>query len=100
MDVKVEKIEEFGREMGWKRIGCYVLVESFVLRRIDESLLLTWDFRHTYRIQKQKGMGIFFESHNKCELHSHLPQKKKIKRKALMNNNMVSKARLQLDCVV
>ncbi|KAF8364818.1 hypothetical protein HHK36_033204 [Tetracentron sinense] len=52
-DVKVERIEEFEGEMGWKRFGCYVLVESFVLRRIDGSLLLTWDFRHTHRIQSK-----------------------------------------------
>ncbi|XP_077236649.1 uncharacterized protein LOC143878231 [Tasmannia lanceolata] len=51
MDVKVERMEEFRGEGGWRRFGCYVLVERFVLRRMDGSVVLTYDFRHTHRIQ-------------------------------------------------
>ncbi|XP_077236559.1 uncharacterized protein LOC143878129 [Tasmannia lanceolata] len=52
MDVKVERMEEFGGgDGGWKKFGCYVLVERFVLRRMDGSVVLTFDFRHTHRIQ-------------------------------------------------
>ncbi|XP_073152486.1 uncharacterized protein [Henckelia pumila] len=40
---------ESGRE--WKRFGCYVFVESFVLRRMDGSLLINFCFRDTNRIQ-------------------------------------------------
>ncbi|XP_077236655.1 uncharacterized protein LOC143878236 [Tasmannia lanceolata] len=52
MDVKVERVEEFGGGGGgWKKFACYVLVERFVLRRMDGSVVLTYDFRHTHRAQ-------------------------------------------------
>ncbi|XP_077236652.1 uncharacterized protein LOC143878233 [Tasmannia lanceolata] len=52
MDVKVERVEEFaGGGGGWKKFGCYVLVERFILRRMDGSVVLTHDFRHTRRVQ-------------------------------------------------
>ncbi|GFZ21476.1 hypothetical protein Acr_29g0006380 [Actinidia rufa] len=40
--------EEFDVVMGdegWSRFGCYVLVERFVLRRMDGSVVLTYDFK-------------------------------------------------------
>ncbi|EOY14218.1 Uncharacterized protein TCM_033504 [Theobroma cacao] len=37
--------------VGWRRFCCYVLVESFVLRRMDGTLVLNCDFRHTNEIQ-------------------------------------------------
>ncbi|KAK3212137.1 hypothetical protein Dsin_016843 [Dipteronia sinensis] len=49
-EVKVERVEEI-RSEGWKKFGCYVLVESFVLRRMDGSLVLRCDFRHTHRVR-------------------------------------------------
>lgn len=38
-------------ECEWRRFSCYVLVESFVLKRMDGSLVLTCDFRHTNKIK-------------------------------------------------
>ncbi|TXG64638.1 hypothetical protein EZV62_011632 [Acer yangbiense] len=40
-----------GSVHGWKKFGCYVLVERFVLKRTDGSLLLTYDFKHTHHIR-------------------------------------------------
>ncbi|KAD7478762.1 hypothetical protein R6Q59_005478 [Mikania micrantha] len=43
-----EKYEGVG---GWKRFCCYVLVERFVLKRLDGSLVLTYDFGHGHQIK-------------------------------------------------
>ncbi|KAI6706187.1 hypothetical protein NL676_009149 [Syzygium grande] len=50
-EVRVERVEVFKGDRKWKRFGCYVLVESFVLTRLDGSLVLKCDFRHTDKIQ-------------------------------------------------
>ncbi|CAM8881696.1 unnamed protein product [Rhodiola kirilowii] len=34
---------------GWRRFGVYVLVERFVLKRMNGSLVLTHDFYHTHQ---------------------------------------------------
>lgn len=47
--VRVVKEEEYGGM--WTSYGCYVMVESFVLRRNDGSLVLTYDFRHTHQLR-------------------------------------------------
>ncbi|XP_058114957.1 uncharacterized protein LOC131257977 [Magnolia sinica] len=52
-DLKVERVEEFGGVNGWRKFGCYMLVERFVLRRMDGSLVLTYDFNHTHLIQSK-----------------------------------------------
>nr|DAD35180.1 TPA_asm: hypothetical protein HUJ06_005820 [Nelumbo nucifera] len=52
-DVRVEKVEEFRGDGVWNKLGCYMLVERFALRRMDGSLLLTYDFRHTHHIQSR-----------------------------------------------
>ncbi|XP_061986051.1 uncharacterized protein LOC133704984 [Populus nigra] len=49
----VKRVEEFGGIGGWKKLGCYVLVERFVLRRMDGSLVLTYDFKHTHQIRSK-----------------------------------------------
>lgn len=49
--VRVERVEEFGGTYKWKKLGCYVLVESFVLKRMDRRLMLTCDYRHTNQIR-------------------------------------------------
>ncbi|KAL6192973.1 hypothetical protein ACLB2K_034058 [Fragaria x ananassa] len=50
--VRVERSEKFGGTGGWNRFGCYVLVERFVLKRMDGSLaLLIYDFKHTHQIR-------------------------------------------------
>lgn len=47
--VRVAKDEEYGGGIaGWRTFGCYMLVESFVLKRNDGSLVLTYEFRHTH----------------------------------------------------
>ncbi|KAL4343217.1 hypothetical protein HN51_061517 [Arachis hypogaea] len=33
----------------WENFACYVLVESFVLKRMDGSVVLTYSFRHTHQ---------------------------------------------------
>lgn len=43
-----EKFEGVGR---WRRFSCYVLVERFVLKRMDGSLVLAYDFGHTHQIK-------------------------------------------------
>ena len=48
---KLEKIEESKGISGWKSFGCYLLVESFVLRRMDGSVVLNYDFKHTHQIK-------------------------------------------------
>ncbi|KAL3526667.1 hypothetical protein ACH5RR_011323 [Cinchona calisaya] len=50
-DVRVEGENEIKSENGWRRFGCYVLVESFVLRRLDGSLLINFNFKNTNRFQ-------------------------------------------------
>ncbi|XP_058068237.1 uncharacterized protein LOC131217340 [Magnolia sinica] len=52
-DLKVERVEEFGGVNGWRKFGCYMLVERFVLRRMDGGLVLTYDFNHTHLIQSK-----------------------------------------------
>ncbi|KAG6740207.1 hypothetical protein POTOM_055647 [Populus tomentosa] len=52
-DVTVKRVEEFGGVGGWKKFGCYVLVKRFVLRRMDGSLVLTYDFKHTHQVRSK-----------------------------------------------
>uniref|UniRef100_A0A803QPT4 Reverse transcriptase domain-containing protein n=1 Tax=Cannabis sativa TaxID=3483 RepID=A0A803QPT4_CANSA len=48
--VKVKRTEKFdGNE--WSKFSCYVLVERFVLKRVDGIVLLTLDFKHTNQIR-------------------------------------------------
>uniref|UniRef100_A0A803QPU3 Uncharacterized protein n=1 Tax=Cannabis sativa TaxID=3483 RepID=A0A803QPU3_CANSA len=48
--VNVKRTEEFdGKE--WSKFGCYVLVERFVLMRVNGTVLLTLDFKHTNQIR-------------------------------------------------
>ncbi|KAI5340634.1 PREDICTED: (DUF1262) [Prunus dulcis] len=51
MDVRVERVEEITGENRWTKFGCYVMVESFSLRRMDGSLAWRSDFRHTDKIR-------------------------------------------------
>ncbi|XP_059448333.1 uncharacterized protein LOC132179607 [Corylus avellana] len=45
--VTLKRVEEFGGNGGWRNFGFYVLVERFVVKRMDGSLLLTYDFNHS-----------------------------------------------------
>ncbi|XP_010044325.2 uncharacterized protein LOC104433329 [Eucalyptus grandis] len=54
--VRVKRAEEFiksGSSENWKRFGCYVLVESFVLKRMDKTLVLAYDFMHTHQVRSK-----------------------------------------------
>lgn len=50
-EVRIERVEENTSENSWRRFGCYVLVESFALKRMDGSLVLRCDFRHTDKVK-------------------------------------------------
>lgn len=51
-DVRVEGSKEISAsETGWRRFGCYILVESFVLRKSDGSLVINFNFKNTDKIQ-------------------------------------------------
>ncbi|CAO2830084.1 unnamed protein product [Amaranthus hypochondriacus] len=50
-NVRVVKDEEYAGIGEWTSFGCYVLVESFVLKRNDGSVLLTYDFRHAHQLR-------------------------------------------------
>ncbi|XLR06632.1 hypothetical protein HN51_061518 [Arachis hypogaea] len=47
---RIIREEKFGGAIKWENFGCYVLVESFVLKRMDGSFVLTYGFRHTHQI--------------------------------------------------
>ncbi|KAM7464404.1 hypothetical protein LguiA_032525 [Lonicera macranthoides] len=49
--VRVKRIEEFGGIGGWRKFGCYVLVERFVLKRMDGSVAMTYDFKHAHQVR-------------------------------------------------
>lgn len=51
--VSVRRAEEFAGKGEWRRFGCYVLVERFVLKRMDENVVLTFDFRHPHQIRSK-----------------------------------------------
>lgn len=48
--MRVERVEEITSENGWRKFGCYVMVESFSLRRMDGSLAWRSDFRQIDKI--------------------------------------------------
>ncbi|XP_027362170.1 uncharacterized protein LOC113869867 [Abrus precatorius] len=52
-EVRVEKVEEFRGTNGWKKFGCYMLVETFVLKRLDGSIILTYAFKHHHQIRSK-----------------------------------------------
>lgn len=45
----VKRTEEYGGI--WLKFGCYVLVETFVLRRMDKSIALTYNFKHVHQLR-------------------------------------------------
>ncbi|KAL5078823.1 hypothetical protein RYX36_007244 [Vicia faba] len=53
-EFRVNKVEEFeGTNNGWKKFGCYVLVETFVLKRLDGSIVLTYAFKHYHQLRSK-----------------------------------------------
>ncbi|KAF5194579.1 Duf1262 family protein [Thalictrum thalictroides] len=53
IDVEVKRTEEFKEGKEWQRFRCFVLVERFSLKRMDGTVLLTCDYRHTHHIQSK-----------------------------------------------
>ncbi|XP_028803431.1 uncharacterized protein LOC114758550 [Neltuma alba] len=50
--VRFERVEKFEGMSGmWRNFGFYLLVESFVLKRMDGSLVLAYDFRHSNHVK-------------------------------------------------
>lgn len=49
--VRVERVDEFGEKGGWRKFGCFVLVERFVFKRMDGSIALSCDFKHLSKIR-------------------------------------------------
>ncbi|CAN0929883.1 hypothetical protein LINGRAHAP2_LOCUS37316 [Linum grandiflorum] len=50
--VRVKKVEEFKGGMKIrKRFGYFVLVERFVLRRMDESFVMSYEFKHLHQFR-------------------------------------------------
>lgn len=50
--VGFERMEKFdGKSDEWKKFEFYVMVESFILKRMDGSVVLTYDFRHTNHVE-------------------------------------------------
>ncbi|XP_042495599.1 uncharacterized protein LOC122074716 [Macadamia integrifolia] len=50
---RIQRVEEFGEKIGWKKYACYILVERFALKRMDGSLLLTYEYRHAHQIHSK-----------------------------------------------
>ncbi|CAN8293754.1 unnamed protein product [Cochlearia groenlandica] len=48
---RTEKFEGDGSQ--WKTYRCYVLIESFELKRMDESLMLTYEFLHVDKVKSK-----------------------------------------------
>ncbi|KFK43608.1 hypothetical protein AALP_AA1G148500 [Arabis alpina] len=54
MRSNIKKSEKFeGGSSFWKSYRCYVLVESFELKRMDESLVLKYEFRHVDKLKSK-----------------------------------------------
>ncbi|GFQ01382.1 hypothetical protein PHJA_002282100 [Phtheirospermum japonicum] len=49
--VKINKVEKVKKGEGWSEFGCYALVERFNLRRMDGSLVMSYDFRHFHKLK-------------------------------------------------
>lgn len=49
--VRVERVEEYGGMGEWNKFGCFVLVERFVLKRMNGSLVVSHEFKHSHQIK-------------------------------------------------
>ncbi|ONK69429.1 uncharacterized protein A4U43_C05F22800 [Asparagus officinalis] len=50
---RVEREEIYEGEREWKKYDCYLLVERFVLKRMNGSVALTCEFKHTNKIRSK-----------------------------------------------
>ncbi|KAL0001203.1 hypothetical protein SO802_014984 [Lithocarpus litseifolius] len=51
--VSLKGVEEFGGTGRWGKFGCHILAERFVLKRMDGSRVLTYEFNHINKIQSK-----------------------------------------------
>ena len=51
--VSLKRVEEFEGTGQWSKFGCNILVERFVLKQMDGSLVLTYDFNHIDEIRSK-----------------------------------------------
>uniref|UniRef100_A0A2N9IFV7 Uncharacterized protein n=1 Tax=Fagus sylvatica TaxID=28930 RepID=A0A2N9IFV7_FAGSY len=51
--VNVKREEKFGGMGRWRKFGCYMLVERFVVKRMDHSLVLSYQFNHINQIRSK-----------------------------------------------
>ncbi|KAL2904865.1 CTP synthase [Bienertia sinuspersici] len=51
--VRLVKDAEYEGIGDWTRFHCYVLLETFVLKRNDGSIVLTYDFNHTHHVRSK-----------------------------------------------
>ncbi|KAK6133793.1 hypothetical protein DH2020_032504 [Rehmannia glutinosa] len=49
--VKINRLEKFKKNGGWSDFGCYILVERFNLKRMDGSLVMSYDFKHFHQMK-------------------------------------------------
>ncbi|KAL1568506.1 hypothetical protein AAHA92_00116 [Salvia divinorum] len=50
--VRIHRVEESGGGGGdWNEFGCYVLVERFNVRRMDGSVVISCDFKHSHQLK-------------------------------------------------
>ncbi|XP_028803464.1 uncharacterized protein LOC114758574 [Neltuma alba] len=48
---KLVRVEEFKGNGSWRKFSCYLLVETFVLKRKGKSIAITFDFNHTNQVR-------------------------------------------------
>ncbi|KAE9615429.1 hypothetical protein Lal_00048110 [Lupinus albus] len=51
--IRVKKVEVFEGTNRWKKFVCYVLVETFVLKRLDGSFVLSYAFKHHHQLRSK-----------------------------------------------
>lgn len=48
---RIVRVEKYGGNEMWRKLSCYMLMESFVLKRKDKSVVITCDYNHTNQIR-------------------------------------------------
>ncbi|XP_031273641.1 uncharacterized protein LOC116132106 [Pistacia vera] len=51
--IRVNRVEQFDGVGDWRKFGSYVLVERYALKRMDGTLVLTYDFKHIHQIRSK-----------------------------------------------
>ncbi|XP_009796541.1 uncharacterized protein LOC107776194 isoform X2 [Nicotiana tabacum] len=49
---RIKQVQQYREKVSkWKKFSSYVLIERFVLRRMDKSLVMTYDFKHIDKLK-------------------------------------------------